>query len=133
VARNITTWVGGREVIAQGDLILSGGDLTAGVYIANLTFNFTVLHSYTELPTAVRQVTDSTNTNITIRGLVDASGSVWWYENVATFGASIVSLAFMIQAFSGNPANPHSYRIAYTFSESAPTPALSALPWMTAK
>lgn len=113
----VQEYVGGREVVASGELVLAGGDIFATVLLDDLIYHFFFLPG-AELPEISASTAAPKTTTFTLRGAIGGYGSVWWYDDVATWQNKKLSLAICIYQFSGNPNLTPSYILKYTFSTS---------------
>lgn len=110
----VASFVGGREVVASGTLVLSGGDLVANVFIEDINYAFIFSHSAAP-PTISRSNPDTKTLTITISG-VHNTPCQWAVPFVGTINGKRIDLAFIVTWFAALPERPTSAMIDYTFS-----------------
>lgn len=120
MARNIRTLVGyGREVVAQGSVVLAGGDVVATVALDDLSYAFEFRPSMLA-PSVRTSLTGTKHTTIAIEGAIEPSGNIWFLERAGMYEGGTLSLAMFVQTFSSNPSLPTAHLLQYTFSKTPP-------------
>lgn len=125
----VSTFAGGREVVASGTLILAGGDVVANVFIEDISYVFIVAHGIAPPTLALDDVTAKT-LQFTIAGSYN-SPCQWVLPFVGTINGRTVSMSIVVTWFAALNERPASAKIDYTFTASPvlnPTPnALAGL------
>lgn len=110
----VATYVGEREVVAEGTLVLGGGDSTATIWIENIAFLF----AFAPRPLPPTVGTDNptgTSIRFTIAGAL-AGPHQWWFPVVGTIQGKNISLSFVAQQYSALPDRPIGLKLDYTFT-----------------